>query len=90
MTSTYPPSLETTELKSDLDKAAAARGENYCGSCYGGVEPANGCCQTCEEVRQAYLDRGWSFQNPDAIEQVTPAKCFAAYKMKLTALHYSA
>ncbi|KAF8322629.1 Sec1-domain-containing protein [Clavulina sp. PMI_390] len=57
------------ELKSDLDKAASARGPNYCGSCYGGMEPEGGCCQTCEDVRQAYLNRGWSFSNPDSIEQ---------------------
>ncbi|KAG8895448.1 hypothetical protein FRB99_000599 [Tulasnella sp. 403] len=24
---------------------------------------------TCEDVRQSYLNRGWSFSNPDAIEQ---------------------
>jgi len=49
--------------------AASARGPDYCGSCYGGVEPENGCCNTCEEVRQAYLNRGWSFGNPDSIDQ---------------------
>ena len=24
---------------------------NYCGSCYGGVAPESGCCNTCDEVR---------------------------------------
>ncbi|GJJ13185.1 hypothetical protein Clacol_007436 [Clathrus columnatus] len=57
------------QLGSDLDKAVAGRGADYCGSCYGGIEPASGCCNTCEEVRQAYVNRGWSFSNPDAIEQ---------------------
>lgn len=41
-----------------------------CGSCYGGSPPASGCCNTCEEVREAYVRRGWSFVNPDSIEQV--------------------
>jgi hypothetical protein len=59
-----------SELKSEVDMAARARGDNYCGSCYGGIEPENGCCNTCEDVRQAYLNRGWSFNNPDAIDQV--------------------
>jgi len=59
----------SNELKSELEKVAKQRGEGYCGSCYGGVEPENGCCNTCEDVRQAYLNRGWSFANPDAIEQ---------------------
>ncbi|KAJ3330258.1 hypothetical protein HDU76_006082 [Blyttiomyces sp. JEL0837] len=42
---------------------------NYCGSCYGGVPPPNGCCNTCEDVRKAYTEKGWSFTNPDDIEQ---------------------
>jgi len=42
---------------------------DYCGSCYGGQEPEGGCCNTCEDVRQAYVNKGWSFTNPDGIEQ---------------------
>lgn len=60
----------SAHLGSDLDKAVAGRGEGYCGSCYGGTVPESGCCNTCEEVRQAYVDRGWSFGNPDSIDQV--------------------
>jgi len=33
------------------------------------LEPASGCCNTCEDVRTAYVNRGWSFSNPDAIDQ---------------------
>lgn len=58
------------QLGSDLDKVVAGRGPDYCGSCYGGIAPASGCCNTCEEVRQSYVNRGWSFSNPDAVEQV--------------------
>ncbi|KAF8754923.1 Endoplasmic reticulum-derived transport vesicle ERV46 [Rhizoctonia solani] len=32
-------------------------------------EPKGGCCQTCESVRQAYLTKGWSFDDPNMIEQ---------------------
>ncbi|KAJ3414306.1 hypothetical protein HDV05_006755 [Chytridiales sp. JEL 0842] len=42
---------------------------NYCGDCYGGEKPESGCCNTCEDVRKAYLAKGWSFSNPDDIEQ---------------------
>jgi len=63
------PNAVSSELKNDLDKMNAAREDGYCGSCYGGLEPESGCCQTCEDVRQAYVNRGWSFTNPDAIEQ---------------------
>ena len=66
-----PIARGSTALKNELDKTAAKRGPDYCGSCYGGIEPEAGCCNTCEAVRQAYLARGWSFGNPDAVEQVT-------------------
>ena len=42
------------------------------GTCYGGTPPESGCCNTCEEVREAYVRRGWSFVNPDSVEQVRP------------------
>jgi endoplasmic reticulum-Golgi intermediate compartment protein 3 len=52
-----------------LEKVGQTRDPNFCGSCYGGVEPEGGCCNTCESVRQAYLNRGWAFSDPDAVEQ---------------------
>lgn len=64
------PNSYSAELRNDLDKMNDAKKEGYCGSCYGGMEPESGCCNTCEEVRTAYVNRGWSFANPDAIEQV--------------------
>lgn len=42
-----------------------------CGSCYGGQPGESGCCNTCEEVRESYVRRGWSFSDPDGIEQVS-------------------
>jgi len=57
------------ELRNDLDKLNEQRGPDYCGSCFGGLPPPTGCCNTCEQVRQAYVDRGWSFNRPDSIEQ---------------------
>ncbi|KAG0171221.1 Endoplasmic reticulum-Golgi intermediate compartment protein 3 [Apophysomyces sp. BC1034] len=46
------------------EKALAVKDE--CGSCYGA---SSGCCNTCEEVRQAYVEVGWGFGDPDKIEQ---------------------
>ncbi|RKO97708.1 hypothetical protein CXG81DRAFT_15256 [Caulochytrium protostelioides] len=55
---------------SNDDEIAKAKDPNYCGPCYGG-EPANpnGCCNTCEDVRNAYIAKGWSFDSPDTMEQ---------------------
>lgn len=63
-----------SQLGSDLDKISDVKQDNYCGSCYGGTEPEGGCCNTCESVRQAYINRGWSFTDPDAIDQVCTRK----------------
>ncbi|KAJ7695941.1 Sec1-like protein [Mycena rosella] len=62
-------SVVNAELANDIEKMNAAKDPNFCGSCYGGLEPEGGCCNTCEDVRTAYVNRGWSFSNPDAIEQ---------------------
>eukprot|EP00245_Coleochaete_scutata_P005348 TRINITY_DN18829_c0_g1_i1.p1 TRINITY_DN18829_c0_g1~~TRINITY_DN18829_c0_g1_i1.p1 ORF type:complete len:387 (-),score=74.58 TRINITY_DN18829_c0_g1_i1:407-1567(-) len=43
--------------------------ETYCGSCFGAEEKVDECCNTCEDVREAYRRRGWAFTNPDLIEQ---------------------
>ena len=73
------PNSYTAELSNDLEKITESKKEGYCGSCYGGLEPASGCCNTCEEVRMSYVNRGWSFTNPDAIEQVSSAAHFVIY-----------
>uniref|UniRef100_A0A1B6I9N7 Endoplasmic reticulum-Golgi intermediate compartment protein 3 n=1 Tax=Homalodisca liturata TaxID=320908 RepID=A0A1B6I9N7_9HEMI len=42
-----------------------------CGSCYGAEDPARNitCCNTCEEVKEAYRHKRWNFPEPDKIEQ---------------------
>ncbi|XP_015981925.1 endoplasmic reticulum-Golgi intermediate compartment protein 3 isoform X2 [Rousettus aegyptiacus] len=40
-----------------------------CESCYGAETEDIKCCNTCEDVREAYRRRGWAFKNPDTIEQ---------------------
>ncbi|KAF8807133.1 Sec1-like protein [Phlegmacium glaucopus] len=63
------PNSQISQLGNDLDKISGVKPDGYCGSCYGGIEPEGGCCNSCEAVRQAYVSRGWSFMNPDAIDQ---------------------
>ena len=68
------PNSQISQLGSDLDKISEVKKDGYCGSCYGGLEPEGGCCNTCESVREAYVNRGWSFMNPEAIDQVRVCK----------------
>ncbi|KAL2064934.1 hypothetical protein VTL71DRAFT_4074 [Oculimacula yallundae] len=45
----------------------------YCGGCYGATPPPNaikqGCCNTCEEVREAYASVSWAFGRGENVEQ---------------------
>ena len=40
----------------------------FCGTCYG-ARPDGECCNTCEDVRNAYGGKGWSIGDLDAISQ---------------------
>lgn len=42
---------------------------NRCESCYGAETEDKQCCNTCDEVREAYRKKGWAFKNSDNIEQ---------------------
>lgn len=65
----YPVQEVISDLKNELSRMSSINEPGYCGSCYGGQEPEGGCCNTCDAVRKAYLDRGWAFSNPEAIDQ---------------------
>uniref|UniRef100_A0A8C5B4V2 Endoplasmic reticulum-Golgi intermediate compartment protein n=1 Tax=Gadus morhua TaxID=8049 RepID=A0A8C5B4V2_GADMO len=40
-----------------------------CESCYGAETEDLKCCNSCDDVREAYRRRGWAFKNADTIEQ---------------------
>ncbi|RVD85871.1 uncharacterized protein DFL_004175 [Arthrobotrys flagrans] len=46
---------------------------NYCGECYGAIAPETskkaGCCQTCDDVREAYAAKGWAFGDGTGVHQ---------------------
>jgi len=44
-------------------------GEAKCDSCYGAETAELRCCNTCEDVRNAYRNKGWAFKDPGSIEQ---------------------
>lgn len=55
------------------EEAALHLDPSYCGGCYGATPPANakkmGCCNTCEEVREAYASVSWAFGKGEGVEQ---------------------
>lgn len=43
--------------------------ETYCGSCYGAETSDEDCCNSCDEVREAYRKKGWALTVIDMIDQ---------------------
>lgn len=62
---------ETVDSEDAIKKATGQEvlDPNRCESCYGAESPDLKCCNTCEEVREAYRRKGWAFRNSDNIEQ---------------------
>ena len=65
--------IEATAYQLHPEDSTAAMGPEYCGSCYGVPAPTNakkpGCCQTCDEVREAYAQNSWAFGRGENVEQ---------------------
>ncbi|XP_075437914.1 endoplasmic reticulum-Golgi intermediate compartment protein 3-like [Ascaphus truei] len=40
-----------------------------CESCYGAETEDIRCCNSCDDVREAYRRKGWAFKTPDSIAQ---------------------
>ncbi|CAN6555384.1 unnamed protein product [Malus baccata var. baccata] len=43
--------------------------EKYCGSCFGAETSDDECCNSCDEVQEAYKKKGWALTNEDLIDQ---------------------
>eukprot|EP00250_Pteridium_aquilinum_P003513 c13825_g1_i2 orf=635-1795(-) len=69
-----PPKQETLggpQIEKPLQRHGGRLGHNetYCGSCFGAEQSDDDCCNSCEEVREAYRRKGWGLSNPDLIDQ---------------------
>ncbi|XP_009106456.1 endoplasmic reticulum-Golgi intermediate compartment protein 3 [Brassica rapa] len=60
-----------TKIENPLQKHGGRleHNETYCGSCYGAEASDDECCNSCEEVREAYRKKGWAMTDPDIIDQ---------------------
>ncbi|XP_054667860.1 endoplasmic reticulum-Golgi intermediate compartment protein 3-like isoform X1 [Grus americana] len=65
------PEAERHELGKEEEKVfdPDSLDADRCESCYGAESEDIRCCNTCDDVREAYRRRGWAFKNPDSIEQ---------------------
>ena len=70
-----PPSEEMLKKHEEESKPG-------CGSCYGAESDQFKCCNSCEDVQNAYASKNWEFANPENIRQVrvsravAPCECF--------------
>ncbi|KIW65146.1 hypothetical protein PV04_07428 [Phialophora macrospora] len=57
----------------DQKDSAVHLDPDYCGNCYSAPAPPNaqkpGCCNTCDEVREAYAANSWAFGRGEGVEQ---------------------
>ncbi|VDK57022.1 unnamed protein product, partial [Cylicostephanus goldi] len=58
---------ESQKIKVNQNITAAVISKPECGSCYGAL-PEGSCCNTCEEVKQAFEARNWAI-NLEKVEQ---------------------
>ena len=65
--------IDTTALQLHPEDSAVHLGPDYCGSCYSAPCPPTaqkpGCCNTCDEVREAYATNSWAFGRGEGVEQ---------------------
>lgn len=73
--------IETSEEEFQPGKTNSGgvkRDDGYCGPCYGALDQQKNaelspqdriCCQTCDDVHDAYLKAGWAFYDGAEIEQ---------------------
>lgn len=73
--------LETMDYKlKDQTAQYPVEDINYCGSCYDALDQTHNndegikledrvCCQTCEDVRHAYMKKGWTIFDGKSIDQ---------------------
>lgn len=64
-----PEKEKVGESKSLNVTALPTLSPTRCESCYGAEVPPRNCCNTCEEVREAYRIRGWAFPDSENIAQ---------------------
>ncbi|KAH8602853.1 endoplasmic reticulum-golgi intermediate compartment protein-like protein 3 [Bisporella sp. PMI_857] len=65
--------IDVKALDLHADDQASHLAPDYCGGCYGATPPTNavkpGCCNTCDEVRNAYASVSWAFGRGENVEQ---------------------
>ncbi|XP_022941102.1 endoplasmic reticulum-Golgi intermediate compartment protein 3-like [Cucurbita moschata] len=64
-----PDGIGSSKIEKPLQRHGGRleHNETYCGSCYGALD--DDCCNSCQDVREAYRSKGWALSHPDLIDQ---------------------
>lgn len=58
------------DIQKQIVKIPVPKNLDGCGSCYGAETELYPCCETCDDVRNAYRDKGWAFTSAKDVAQV--------------------
>lgn len=61
--------LKSSDLEKKNESLVTEMDRTKCGSCYG-AKRSGSCCDTCDELRDAYIKKGWAFEPSPKYEQV--------------------
>ncbi|KAJ8958912.1 hypothetical protein NQ318_019681 [Aromia moschata] len=78
------PKREDITIKTKNETEDSPKNKTECGSCYGAALDPNRCCNTCEEVREAYRERRWAIDNLENITQCKDEKFHEKLKTAFT------
>lgn len=67
---------------------AVADGKDACGDCYGAGDEVGQCCNSCDDVIQAYTKKGWALLDYSKFEQVRAIGDMCA-RFSVSACQYS-
>ncbi|XP_076671501.1 endoplasmic reticulum-Golgi intermediate compartment protein 3 isoform X2 [Andrena cerasifolii] len=75
---------DTKALSKTTEETVESTTEETCGDCYGAASDTHKCCNTCEEVREAYRLKNWAAPVPGSIKQCQNDKSVERMKTAFT------
>ncbi|XP_029038334.1 endoplasmic reticulum-Golgi intermediate compartment protein 3 isoform X1 [Osmia bicornis bicornis] len=75
---------DTKALSKTTTKSVESTTVETCGDCYGAATDKLKCCNTCDDVREAYSHKNWAFPDPATIKQCQNDKSVEKMKTAFT------
>ncbi|XP_033207625.1 endoplasmic reticulum-Golgi intermediate compartment protein 3 [Belonocnema kinseyi] len=81
-----PKKTDIMDPRKSTEKSVQNATEDECGDCYGAADESMGiiCCNTCEEIKEAYKLRKWAIRDPAEFKQCQNDRSVEAMKHAFT------